>query len=232
MERYLEPEWLDELPVEDPGAIGSRRDLERLNAWMGNARTVARALRGLLRGRKTPRIAELGAGDGQFMCRVAERLGQGFPGATILLLDRQSASSPSVAAVVSGLGWSLQQERADVFEWLSQPSDELWDAFITNLFLHHFSAAQLVELLGAAAQRTQAFVAVEPRRSGCALAFSSLVRMIGCNHVTQHDAPVSVRAGFRGRELTRLWPATEGWRLQEKGVGLFSHLFVAERRHP
>src|ERR1035441_6973362 len=37
MERCLKPELLDELPRDDPSAVQSRRDLLRVNAWMGNA---------------------------------------------------------------------------------------------------------------------------------------------------------------------------------------------------
>jgi hypothetical protein len=101
---------------------------------------------------------------------------------------------------------------------------------VANLFLHHFSAAQLVELLGGAARRARVFVALEPRRSGWALAVSRMIWLIGCNDVTRHDAPVSVRAGFAGRELSRLWPADAGWSLVERRAGPFSHLFVAQRR--
>jgi hypothetical protein len=43
-------------------------------------------------------------------------------------------------------------------------------------------------------------------------------------------ANVSVRAGFTGRELSRLWPRDENWELHETAAGLFSHLFVARRR--
>jgi hypothetical protein len=37
-----------------------------------------------------------------------------------------------------------------------------------------------------------------------------------------------VRAGFRGDELSRLWPAGE-WTLREEKRGGFSHLFSARR---
>ena len=45
MDRRVEPEFLDQLPAEDSRAIRSRRDLQRVNAWMGNVGTMARALR-------------------------------------------------------------------------------------------------------------------------------------------------------------------------------------------
>jgi len=52
--------------------------------------------------------------------------------------------------------------------------------------------------------------------------------LMGCNAVTRHDARVSVRAGFRDDELSRLWPSG-GWTLEERGAPPFSHLFVARR---
>ena len=42
--RVLEPEWLDELPPQDPRAVRSRADLRRVNWLMGNARLIARVL--------------------------------------------------------------------------------------------------------------------------------------------------------------------------------------------
>jgi hypothetical protein len=47
--------------------------------------------------------------------------------------------------------------------------------------------------------------------------------------VTRHDAAISVRAGFRDRELSELWPDQAGWRLSEAPAPPFGHLFVARR---
>src|SRR5258706_501667 len=56
--RVLEPEWLDELPPQDPRAVRSRADLRRVNWGMANARMLAKALQpGLAPG---ARIVELG----------------------------------------------------------------------------------------------------------------------------------------------------------------------------
>ena len=65
--RSLEPEWLDELPPQDPRAVRSRNDLRRINAIMGNARILARHL-GAAR-----RIADLGGGDGSLMRGLAKQ---------------------------------------------------------------------------------------------------------------------------------------------------------------
>ena len=119
---------------------------------------------------------------------------------------------------------------ADVFEALARPAFAPCDAMITNLFLHHFSESRLIDLLGQVQEQTRLFIALEPRRSQFALLGSRWVGLIGCNEVTRHDAPVSVRAGFAGQELTGLWSRTAGWSLQERPAGLFSHLFIAQRR--
>jgi len=227
MQRVIEREWLDELPPESPGAAGSRRDLRRLNAWMGNASLVARQLRGLAQHPSV--LTELGAGDGQFMLRVARRLSSDWSGTRLRLVDKQCVSLGSVEREYASLGWQVESIQADVLELLK---DDVWDcgeATVANLFLHHFSRAQLADLFSRLAERAKALISVEPRRSGFALAASRLVGLVGCNRVTRHDAPASVRAGFSGRELSELWPANGQWILREGRAGWCSHLFVARR---
>jgi len=197
--RSLEPEWLDELPPEDPRAIRSRNDLRRVNAIMGNARLIAREL-----GQAT-RVADLGGGDGSLMRAVERKLGRELD---VTIVDR-----------IAGL---------EVFEFLAAPGKPL-DAIVANLFLHHLTDHDLRRLFALAAVRAPLFIACEPRRSRLALAGSHLMWFIGCNDVTRHDAVISVRAGFSGRELTDAWPIVDGWTLTEKAAPPFSHLFVARR---
>ena len=101
---------------------------------------------------------------------------------------------------------------------------------MANLFLHHFPEANW---RGCCARRRSRPGYSSPSSRAArreALLFSRLLWLIGCNQVTRHDAPVSVRAGFAGCELSRLWPAGRGWTLQERPAGWFSHLFIAQRR--
>ncbi len=101
---------------------------------------------------------------------------------------------------------------------------------IANLFLHHFREIELAGLMRAAARSARVFIALEPRRSTWSLIFTRGLWAIGCNQVTRHDAWASVRAGFTGRDLSRLWPADQQWALQEQPVGAFGHLFIARRK--
>ncbi len=229
MNRCVEPEWLDELPPGDARAMGSRRDLRRLNKWMGNARIMSQALRLFPSAARPLRIVELGAGDGDFCCRVVRHLGPSWQGAQATLIDRQNLMTEGASQGFRKLGWEVEITTADVFDWCLATPAEPCEVILANLFLHHFGSDKLAELLGGIAQRTRFFVAVEPRRSRFALVSSLLVMLIGCNAVTRHDAPVSVRAGFAGQELSRLWPGHGEWTIREQPAGPFSHLFVAQK---
>ncbi len=230
MNRCVKPELLDALPPADPRAVRSREDLVRVNAWMGNSRTMARALQASCNGHGDRHIVELGAGDGRFLLGVAQQLPADWLGTSVLLLDRLKAAPPEVRQDFHALGWHAEFLEAEALDWLAQPALPAFDAILANLFLHHFPEAQLAALLRAAAKQARLFIAIEPRRSGRSLLFSRLLWFIGCNHVTRHDAPVSVRAGFAGCELSRLWPATPNWSMQERPAGRFSHLFIAQLR--
>jgi hypothetical protein len=232
MHRIVEPEWLDELPPNAPQAVGSRRDLRRLNAWMGNVGSVARALtagNGVVRLR---RLTELGAGDGHFLLKLARRLGPDWSGTKALLLDRQPQVTNQTLAGFRALHWQPETVTCDVLEWCNRAEPANSAVLLANLFLHHFNAQFLSVLLQTVETRADYFVALEPRRSKFALVFSNLVGVIGCNAVTRHDAPVSVRAGFNGQELTQFWPNQHRWSISERPAWPFGHLFIARRKRP
>jgi hypothetical protein len=229
MNRIVQPELLDTLPPDDPRAACSRRDLRRVNAWMRNHWIMARALTNNWNGSAPKQITELGAGDGNFLLSVAQKISPRWPDVNATLLDRQKNVSAETRAAFTSLGWRAETVVADVFDW-PQTSDAV-EAVIANLFLHHFDDARLAELLRQISQRTNLFVAVEPRRSSWPLFCSRLLWAIGCNAVTRHDAVVSVRAGFSGSELSALWPDKNNWRLTEQRVGAFSHLFIARKKN-
>jgi 2-polyprenyl-3-methyl-5-hydroxy-6-metoxy-1,4-benzoquinol methylase len=225
IDRRVEPEWLDELPAEDPRAVRSRRDLRLMNRIMGHGAIIGRVLRERLIA-PAPRIAELGAGDGTLLARIAaaERW---TGGATVVLVDRQPVVSTETRARYDDAGCRLGVDTADVFDWLAR-SAEPFDAIVANLFLHHFQAPQLETLFQLASARTGLFVACEPRRARLPLVGSHMLGLIGCCDVTRHDAVLSVRAGFGDRELSALWAAS-GWAVEERPAGVFSHLFTAFR---
>jgi hypothetical protein len=170
-------------------------------------------------------ITELGAGDGNFLLRIAQKMN--WPNVNARLLDLQKNISAETLTAFSKLGWRAEVIVADVFDWWQ--TDGPAEIVIANLFLHHFENARLVELLQKISRRAKIFIAVEPCRASTSLFFSRLLWAIGCNDVTRHDAKASICAGFSGDELSRLWPDKQNWQLTERRAPLFSHLFIAKK---
>jgi len=220
--RVLEPEWLDELPPQDPRAVRSRADLRRVNWLMGNARLIARVLSPEVT--NGSRVADLGSGDGYLMLRIAQRLR--IPDVELSLVDRAPVVSDATLAEFARLGWRVRVVARDADAFLRE--DPL-DIVVANLFLHHLDPEALRRVFRACGERARLVAACEPRRSQLALLGCRLMWLIGCNDVTRHDAVVSVRAGFTAHELSALWQAP--WRLDERSAPPFSHLFVARRAH-
>jgi hypothetical protein len=225
VKRIVQPEFLDELPPDDPRAVRSRRDLRRVNGWMRHHVIMSRALEKSFHRNPPGQITEIGAGDGTFLLSVAQKISPRWPDVNATLIDLQKNISSETLAAFASFGWHAEAVIANVFDW---PQTEN-DIVVANLFLHHFDGARLKELLHMISLRTKFFIAIEPRRGCWPLLCSRLLWAIGCNHVTRHDAAVSVRAGFSGNELSALWPDKQNWQLTEQCAGAFSHLFIARK---
>ena len=169
-------------------------------------------------------LVDLGGGDGRFMLSVAKRLAKRWQGVTVLIADRQPIVRAQTCAHFAELGWRCESLTGDVFATLPLIRPDIISA---NLFLHHLEGPALAQLLALAARQARGFVACEPRRSAFALLGARLVGALGANDVTRHDAVASVRAGFRGRELSDLWPMDRTWTLRERGAFPFTHAFFA-----
>ncbi len=224
-QRRVVPELLDMLPADDARAVASRRDLVWINALMLQSRLMASLLR-----RHTARapatILELGSGDGAFMLGVARRVG--WRGVRLIMIDRMDIVTAETRNAFAELGWRTEIEVGDIFHWLTTTQTEPFDLVCANLVLHHFDEKALATLFTWLGDNSGLFVATEPRRSSVALGGCAMLRVLGVNDVTRHDAAASVRAGFAAKELSNLWPKGRDVRLEECQMGLFTHAFVAE----
>jgi SAM-dependent methyltransferase len=230
MIRTLQAELVDDLPADHPGAIQTRRDLRRINTLMGHTPILTRSLKKVFPQKPPPRLLEIGAGDGELLLRVARRFAGDWRDVDVTFIDLQDLLQEKTKADFAALKWTVRSVEADVFKWMTDTAAEKADGIIANLVLHHFTDAQLSSLFSMAAKKADALIAVEPRREGWSLFWARCLSLIGCGPATCHDAPISVQAGFSGRELSALWPQDGSWQLTEHRVGLFSHLFIARRK--
>lgn len=202
LQRVIIPEILDSLIPTDPRAMRSRRDLRLIDFYLGNSRWIVRQLQ-----KQTPlpaQIIEIGAGEG-ILCQKIQKI---LPVLLVTGLDlaERPANLPSRIEWISG----------DFFQ--SLPSLEA-DTCVASLILHHFPDEALRNL-GSLLQPFRTLIFSEPLRSRLPLFFSKLFSFL-MGEVTRHDMPVSIRAGFRPRELPALlnldskrWIITESrhWR--------------------
>lgn len=228
MQRIVEPERMDYAPPEDPEAIEARRGLRRVNFWMGNARFLACALARCREPGNLRSLVDLGAGDGALTFSMAQRLRRRYSRVEVILVDRQKLMDQEMSDRFGRIGWKVRCDVREVIAWLGASSIRV-DAIIANLFLHHFEGEALSHMLRLIAERTEAFVACDPLRSSASLRACPFLWLLGCNGMVRHDARLSIRAGFRGKELSALWPDPARWRINEGRAGLCSHLFCAWR---
>ena len=227
-ERRVDPEILDNISPFDAKAEASRRDLRRLNALMFNAQTMARLLGWCWQSDRPPRaIVEIGGGDGTFTAAVARRMSARWPSVTVTLVDLKNIVRDATRRRIGECGWKLETIEADALSFLRNGATDRPDLIMANLFLHHLDGLSLSDLLALAAKRAKGIAACEPRRNRFALLSSKLVFAIGANEVTRHDAPASVRAGFRDAELSESFVNSGGWELREYFAPPFTHGFAA-----
>ena len=185
--RKLTEEILDHLAHDDPKAIRSRRDLRRINCFMGNEPWILENIP-----RSTSSITEIGAGDGMLMTRISRHF------LKISLTARDLAPRPS------NLPQQVEWIRGDIFK--IEPS-RCGGTLIANLILHHFNEEQL-RLLAPWIRSFDTLIFSEPLRSHIPQFMGKLAYPF-ISPVTRHDMRVSIEAGFRIGELAEIIGLTE-----------------------
>jgi 2-polyprenyl-3-methyl-5-hydroxy-6-metoxy-1,4-benzoquinol methylase len=198
-------EWLDQ-GIGTPAAIDqSLADLSRINRWLGGMRGLADHLYPRLRkgNARGVRLLDLGAGGCTIPMTIAQWARVQGITLEILALDLHYAH----------LRWAQRRLRrwpeialvqGDVF---APPIAEgSVDLVISSLFLHHFSAPELIQLLPSWTQLAcGSLVMTDLVRHPVPYWFMKVASPVFARSaITRHDAAVSIRRAYRPRELQRI----------------------------
>ncbi|MEJ2008847.1 MAG: methyltransferase domain-containing protein [Acidobacteriota bacterium] len=198
MRRVPSQEWLDD-DLGTPREIRrSFDDLWRINRWLGGVSGSLHLLDRYFarRGSRHVRILDVGSGDSRMAVHLQEELARRNHSAELVALDRRlnhlrngNHSSGSLLRVV-----------ADVSD-LPFPK-ESFDLVMCNLFLHHFSGGEAVELLRClAGMASEAVLINDLERNPLPYIFIQVAWPFARSHITRHDGAASVRQAYTKEEL-------------------------------
>lgn len=192
--RATDPEILD-LGVDDDEARRSLADLRFVNRWLGGRRAIGRAVLPHLRAGS--RLLDVGCGSGDlpaFLIRHAKApfLAVGLDLKPLHLREAPPEVRP-VVADVRHLPFALRS----------------FDVVTASLFLHHFDAPELPDVLRALfALSRGVFVVNDLHRARVPYVFSRLfMPLVFKSAVSVNDGLVSIRRAFTPRELTDAFTA-------------------------
>jgi SAM-dependent methyltransferase len=187
--RLIEPELLDHADPQE--AKANLADLVRLNERFGGYSTASKLVSQVARPDDAFTLLDVGAASGD-TGRFLRRL---YPNAKITTLDSNQVNAAAAAH---------PKLIADAFA-LPFPAQS-FDYVFSSLFLHHFTDAQVVQLLsGFSVVARKAVLISDLERHPLAYWFLPATKLVMKWHrITVHDGRISVRAAFTRCELERL----------------------------
>ena len=216
--RATDGEMLDE-GVPDEEALRSLADLRFVDRWLGNRRAFTSAVLPLLRGAARPRMLDVGCGSGDVLSGLRRAAGGRAiaVGADLKLLHLKAAPLDILRVVADA--------RALPF------APRSFDIVTASLFLHHFDAPDLPDVLRALyALARRALVVNDLRRARVPYVFGrAFFKVLFRSPVSVSDGLVSIRRAFVPGELTDAFAAAGIPNVRIRRTFPYRLIAVAER---
>jgi SAM-dependent methyltransferase len=204
--RATTPELMDDLTLATEELRQNLDELETINTWLGGYQPVLSAL-ARLRSRFPPghplRLADLGSGGGDTLRHIAGWARRQRQPVKLVGIDANEFML-HYAAAKSAAYPEISYRQVDIFspEFAAQP----YDVLTASLFCHHFTDAELVDLLRRWHQQAAVAVIINDlhRHPLAYYSIKLLTKLFGGSRLVQHDAPLSVVRAFSRADWQRL----------------------------
>jgi ubiquinone/menaquinone biosynthesis C-methylase UbiE len=180
-------------------------ELQRVNRWLGDARTLRHTLLKEIErlNLKEFSVLDVGAGSGELL-RVTAGWARSTKRTARLVGLELNARSARAIADESSHYQGISAIRADAFKLPFK--DREFDFAINSLFLHHFTETQVVALLREMARvaRRQIYVIDLHRHPVAYYFYTTVGKLMLHNRLLREDGALSIRRSFKPNELLSL----------------------------
>lgn len=200
--RCCEPELMDDPALDRRQHEQALRALARVHRLTGVVGRLWRRIRKQVADERPLTIVDVGCGDG-WLLRQLGRLAKRAGGRVKLVgCDFSQQALDIAAGAMRPDDAPFDFHRADV----TQDELPIGDVVVCSLLLHHFSNAQVIEILGKLGRSAQKLLLIEDLiRSQMGYAYCWLgVRLVSRSVIVHTDGPISVRAAFSFEEIREL----------------------------
>jgi SAM-dependent methyltransferase len=213
--RLAADEMMDDFSITDDRLRRALTDLRWTNRLLGGYRANDALLDPLLQNNRL-RILDIGTGGGDYLAHLVRRADRAGCRMEVVGVDANPVTATYAREWLDAnmRGRLRPRIRIDVADARSLPYDaDAFDASLATLFLHHFHGDDAVQVLCEMDRvgRRGALVNDLHRHPLAHAAIWVLSRLLPTSPMYQHDAPLSVRRGFRRDELRTL-ARRAGWK--------------------
>ena len=210
MRRCEDLEWIDRPDCPADLLAASDRLMAMINRRFGGTRLVRTFIGGELRRRpgRPLRVLDLGSGSGDIPAAISRWARRRGLAVTFTCVDCR----PTAGEVVDG----VERVTADILDYAPERPH---DCAVASMVLHHIPDAGIVRLLGRLRELAPRLFINDLRRNWITYVAAGVLTAPWPAGV-RHDALLSVRRGFRPRDLRRLLAGVPGVTARVRGIGL------------
>lgn len=216
------PEQMDDHAITDARLTGALHNLRWTNRLLGGYRATRAVFTPLFQRADYCRILDLGTGDGEFVADLVQWGSRWGCHTEVVGVDANPATADYARRTLDASLPPTLRSRASIRTADARSmdvADGAFDVAHASLFLHHFFGDDLLRVLREMHRVSRWGVLINDLHRH-PLAYASIVLLTALLPVSamyRHDAPASVRRGFRRAELQTLAqtaglpPATVRW---------------------